>query len=230
MASELLQYLNKLNAIQLSLSAEDTVTSTKVLSSIEEILSLHYSIPVEFSRLRELSGRLTIWSKAAFFDPSGILVLEKNNLLDSVKGELEEDLKSLSKSDGSNPFQIAHDYKSILNVIEASVKQQPTQTFHCLRYFSENILPLLRQKSREQADALEKLLSLLFSAPATQVACERVFSKASRAVSSKGGTLGAENLSSIVFIQKAFPNTVDGVLNALNAVRELGIHCIAAEQ
>src|SRR3989338_1264294 len=228
-ASELLQYLNKINAIQSTLSAEDTVTSTKVLSSIEEIKALQYPVPFHFPRLTEIFGKLTIWSKAAFFDPSGILILERTNLLEPVKLQLETDLQKLTKADDTNPFQMGQDYRSILNVIDVSIRQQQAQHFDCLRYYSETILPLLARKSREQAEALQKLLSLLFSAPATQVACERVFSKASKAVSSKGGTLGAVSLSNIVCIQKAFPNTVDGVLKALNAVRELGTQSLAAE-
>jgi len=56
-----------------------------------------------------------------------------------------------------------------------------------------------------------------------------VFSKATRAVAAKSGSLGSGTLSDIVRIQKVFPNTVDGVLKALNAVRDLGIAIREAE-
>ena len=224
LAKELLAYLEKLEQIQSRLSSEKNVTSTKVLSVVSEIKQLQPPCQAQcsFPRLTGIYEKLTIWSKAAFFDPDGIRHLDHLKLVETVKSQLIHDLQRLTVASSSNPFDDDLDYRKVLDVVETQLRQQPVEHFRCLQYYSETILPLLSQKSQEKARALQNLLSLLFSVPATQVACERLFSKASQVAASKKGSLGHTTLSDLVCIQKAFPNTVDGVLKALNAVRDLG--------
>lgn len=231
-ARNLFAYLNILKSLSDKLSSESKVTSCRVIFSIEQILqtSCNFSKPA-FRRLTQLLSRVTVWSKAAFFHPQGLECLKRIsgtagefNLYQQTREAILHDLTSLTgRSDDTNIsglFQPCLFRRSTMDGIEKLVSEaQPDPKLNIILFFSHQILPKLIPIIPAEGNLLKDYLSLLFSIPATQVACERVFSSASRAFDPQRSSMTSSTLTALVTIQRVFPNTNEGVFRALNAIR-----------
>ena len=150
---------------------------------------------------------------------------DSQTLLNATRESLLIDLNRITNvedKNDANPFKRVGFQAHTLGAIEAIVSQseQASSDSKILALYSENILPRMTDTCPQEAETLRTLLSLLFSVPATQLSCERLFSKATSAFDAKRSAMLNENLQAIVTIQQVFtPNTQLGILSALNAVR-----------
>ena len=175
-----------------------------------------------FPRLRQLLERVSIWSKSAFFSPKGYNLLTSLNLLEDTRNEILLDLGKLVSNPGNvNRFIGVGFPPDVLLVIEDFIRGCDEKDL--LKYYSHKVLPQLSAASAERAGALKSLLSLLFSCPATQVSCERLFSKASAAYEPIRSSMNDTTLQAIITVQKVFPNSIEGILSGLNAIRRLRV-------
>ena len=173
---------------------------------------------------------MSIWSKAAFFHPEGhatLIWISENgfNLLTETRNSLLSDLDKISQedlgypgsdsSDPSNPFRVSGFQSDTLTKLEEYLTIKNSSCFNLLNFYSEDIFPKLSLSSPHESRCLRKLLSLLFSVSATQVACERLFSTASRTFDPTRSALSSVTLSALVSIQRIFPNTNEGILALL---------------
>jgi hypothetical protein len=235
MATGLLKYLKKLEDYSELLSSEKCVTSTLVLTTVNNIrnLSPGFPNPTTFPRLSLIFKEISIWSKAAFFDPHGLTLLQSLGdtglLLSATRQSILDDLNKIAlppRQDGqlvdcSNPFKKSGFQLCTLSVLESIISStQNWDKINILELYSEDILPKLSQSSPQEGATLKALLSLIFSVPATQMGCERLFSKASATFDKKRNAMSSDTLQSIVTIQRVFPNTHSGIYSALNAIRQ----------
>jgi hypothetical protein len=233
-SSDLYSYLNQIQNCSEKLSTEKKVSSTRVISFIHKITNLTcFSQRHTFTRLSQLLSKPTVWSKAAFFQPKGRSILtslssDSSDLLAETRNALLVDLAKISQEiagnsqvDSSNPFLSVGFQSSTLSRLEDYLNNNESTEFNVLQFYSVDIFPKLSATNPHDFQCLSRLLSLLFSIPATQVACERVFSTASRTFDPMRSSMSSITLSALVIIQRIFPNSTDGILRALNAVRDL---------
>jgi len=247
-ALALSKYLNFIKAQSDLLSAENAVTSPLVIKSILQIQNSQVNLPNSepltpvFPRLGALLKRVSLWSKASFFHPRGLLALKSVNpngfdLYSATKDSVFADLTKISENlvgtagnDPTNPFRYVGFQSATLGILEALLDQNQTEELNILCYYSEDILPKLSISSPHEASCLKTLLSLLFSIPATQLSCERLFSSAGQVCDPSRNAMTSSTLSALVTIQKVFPNKKEGIFRALNAIRAIRLTRKASEQ
>ena len=233
---QLSDFLNSIKKAQDTLSSDSKVTSSRVIHQVDIITHLPCLIATpRFIRLRTLLDTpVSLWTKAAFFCRKGRMILHNLGQLDSVRTAIKVDLGLIharinpvvtSINSLIDPFgSIGHFaiVDAALGLIETWL-DDPTNNCKApiLQMYGETILPSLTVQSPAAAKTFRGLLGLLFSSPATQVACERTFSKATKTFDPSRASLSPSTLQALVFVQETFPNTNEGIESAMNAVRFL---------